>query len=126
VAYTHQWANEKHSDSSDGDVIPIRKNIFFSLRAKREREGQWWRQCSGGRFIESDCKLDLERQTGARRKETRLVLCSMMRREARLSPMLAGTMMIDGERALSTGPGSAAVSDFSTLRGTSALRSQAT
>ena len=85
--HKNQWANEKHSGNSDGDTILIRKNNFFLLRAKREREGQYCSGPSGGRFTEF-CKL--ERQTGAHRKETRLVLYSMMHREARLSPTLCG------------------------------------
>src|SRR5258708_23448603 len=58
--------------------------------------------------------------TGAHRKDTEWY--DVPRSTA--LPTLAGIMMIDGERALPTDPRSAVVSDFSTLRGTSDLRSR--
>jgi hypothetical protein len=127
VAYTHihQWANGKNSGKSDDDSGPEWKAHLVGCDSNLQTQFFCWGQresergsggaTSGGRFTNS------QEDRRAQKGDT-VGTVQLMHREVRLSPTLAGTMMIDGERApLSTGPGSAAVSDFSTLRGTSAL-----
>ncbi|KAN0113603.1 hypothetical protein V8E52_007529 [Russula decolorans] len=101
----------KNAIRNKDECIRISPSFADVLESERGSGGA----TSGGRFTNS------QEDRRAQKGDT-VGTVQLMHREVRLSPTLAGTMMIDGERApLSTGPGSAAVSDFSTLRGTSAL-----